>query len=306
MSARLQPSQGTVIAGKPILGLRQSRTQTLLAITFRQYMQSPPAVVGAILVMVIVAGAVLAPVLAPCDPIKLDMTVVMQGPNAKHLMGTDILGRDIFSRILFGARISLQLGLVSVGIATLFGGTLGLVSGYRGGRLDQVVMRLIDALMAFPSFLLALTMVFALGPSLFNAMIAVGITSIPGYTRTVRAAVLSAKQNDYVLAAEVVGCSERRVMFSHILPNVLAPLIVIATLGIPWAILTSASLSFLGMGAQPPTPEWGAMANDGRNYLQEGWWISTFPGLAIAVTGIAINLMGDGLRDAFDPRLRRR
>jgi peptide/nickel transport system permease protein len=276
------------------------------AIVFRQYIQNRNAIVGTIAFGMIVLAAIFAPVLTRYDPTAINTDVTTMPPGPGHLMGTDILGRDIFSRVLYGARISLQLGLVSVTIATIIGGTLGLISGYREDWVDLLIMRGVDILLAFPSFLLALTLVFMLGPSLFNAMVAVGISSIPGYTRTVRGSVLSAKQNEYVTAARSVGCSELRIMVRHILPNVLAPLIVIATLGIPWAILTAASLSFLGMGAQPPTPEWGAMANDGRNYLQEAWWISTFPGLAIAVTVISINLIGDGLRDAFDPRLRSR
>jgi peptide/nickel transport system permease protein len=242
----------------------------------------------------------------PYDPIAQDQTVLQKPPTWSHLMGTDILGRDVFSRVVAGAPISLQLGLISVSIATIFGGLLGLVAGYRGGTVDLLAMRVADVLLAFPSFLLALTLVFVLGASLTNAMLAVGIASIPGYSRTVRGSVLSTRENEYVLAARVVGGGDWRIMFRHVLPNVIAPLIVIATLGIPWAILTAASLSFLGMGAQPPTPEWGAMANDGRNYLSTAWWIATFPGLAIAVTVIAINLIGDGLRDALDPRLRRR
>lgn len=269
---------------------------------FQEYGRNIPAMIGAILLAIIVAMAVFAPQIAPFDPISIAPKESAEPPSVKHIMGTDVLGRDIYSRVLFGARISLRLGLVSVSIATLAGGMLGLVSGYRGGVVDLLVMRFIDAFQAFPSFMLALVLVFFLGPSLFNAMVAVGVASIPGYCRTMRGSVLSAKENEYVLAARSIGCSEWKIMLGHILPNVVAPLIVIATVGVAWAILTAAGLSFLGMGAQPPTPEWGTMANEGRIFLAEAWWMSSFPGLAIAITVISINLVGDGLRDALDPQ----
>jgi peptide/nickel transport system permease protein len=268
----------------------------------QEYVRNIPAMIGSILLIIIVLLAVFAPQIAPYDPISIAPKDSVDPPSAKHIMGTDVLGRDIYSRVLFGARISLRLGLVSVSIATLAGGILGLISGYRGGLIDLLIMRLVDAFQAFPSFMLALILVFFLGPSLFNAMVAVGIASIPGYCRTMRGSVLSAKENEYVLAARAVGCSEWKIMLGHILPNVVAPLIVIATVGVAWAILTAAGLSFLGMGAQPPTPEWGTMANEGRIFLAEAWWISSFPGLAIAITVISINLVGDGLRDALDPQ----
>ena len=225
-------------------------------------------------------------------------------PSSTHWMGTDVLGRDIFSRVIHGARISLWLGVVSVGIACSVGLTLGLIAGYFGGWVETVVMRGADMLLAFPSFLLALTILFALGQSIINVMIAVGLASVPGYTRLVRGSVLSTRELEYVVAARTIGCSDTRLIRRHILPNVVAPVIVIASVGIAWAIIAAASLSFLGMGVQPPTPEWGSMVNDGMRHLRRAWWISSFPALAIVVVVLAINLVGDGLRDALDPKLR--
>ncbi len=217
---------------------------------------------------------------------------------------TDHLGRDILSRLLYGARISLTLGLISVGIAATCGTLLGLVAGYYGGRVDLTAGVLIDVMLAFPGILLALGIVTVLRPGITNAMIAVGIAAIPTYTRLVRGSVLAAKNNVYVEAARVVGCRTPRILWLHILPNVLAPLIVLATLGAAQAILAGAALSFLGLGAQPPTPEWGLMLSEGRRYIRDAWWNSMFPGVAIMLTVLAINLLGDGLRDALDPRLK--
>ena len=280
------------------------RGQSLFALAGRELLRSPGTVVGLVLVGAIVLAAVLAPVVAPYDPIATATTESAMAPSAQHWFGTDVLGRDMFSRVIYGARISLWLGLISVSIACLCGLLFGITAGYYGGWVDTVIMRGADMLLAFPSFLLALTIVFALGQSLINVMIAVGISSIPGYTRIVRGSVLSAREHEYVIASRTIGCTDARLMSRHILPNVVAPVIVISSVGIAWAIIAAASLSFLGMGAQPPTPEWGAMVNDGLRYLKGSWWISTFPGLAIMVTVLAINLVGDGLRDALDPKLR--
>jgi peptide/nickel transport system permease protein len=280
------------------------RGQSLFALAGRELMRTPGTVVGLVLVGAIVLAAVLAPVVAPYDPIATATTESAAAPSAQHWFGTDVLGRDMFSRVIYGARISLWLGLISVSIACLCGLLFGITAGYYGGWVDTVIMRGADMLLAFPSFLLALTIVFALGQSLINVMIAVGISSIPGYTRIVRGSVLSAREHEYVTAARTSGSTDARLMTRHILPNVVAPVIVISTVGIAWAIIAAASLSFLGMGAQPPTPEWGAMVNDGLRYLKGSWWISTFPGLAIMVTVLSINLVGDGLRDALDPKLR--
>jgi len=250
--------------------------------------------------MVIAAGA---PLFTQYDPVAIEPPDSLQAPSAKHIMGTDQFGRDIYARVLFGARISLQVGVVSVGIATICGVPLGLVAGYYGGRVDSSIVRAMDLMLAFPGILLALAIVTILGPSLRNSMIAVGISAIPSRVRLVRGSVLFTKENAYVEAARALGCSESTIMFRHILPNIVSPLIVLSSLGIATAILTAASLSFLGLGAQPPTPEWGAMLGGGRAYMGVAWWMTTFPGVAIMVTVLAMNILGDGLRDAFDPKL---
>ncbi|MGQ0550564.1 MAG: ABC transporter permease [Armatimonadota bacterium] len=271
---------------------------------FRRLRRNRGAMAGLYLVIVLVAVAALADRLAPYDPIRITPDAALQAPGGKYPLGTDLLGRDILSRLIHGARISLRVGLVSVGIAAMVGTTLGLLAGFYGRWLDLVVMRVIDLMLAFPNVLLALAIIAILGPSIFNLMIAVGISATPGYARLVRGSVLSAKENVYVEAAVAVGAADGLIIWRHILPNVVAPIIILATLGMAGAILTGAALSFLGLGVQPPTPEWGTMLSDGRNYLRKAWWITTFPGLAIMITVLAINMLGDGLRDALDPRLK--
>jgi peptide/nickel transport system permease protein len=270
----------------------------------RRARRSRGMVMGAVLLAVMVAGAVGAPFLARYDPLTLNPSDRMLAPRPGHLLGTDEFGRDVLTRILFGGRISLRTGLVAVSLAVAIGVPLGLASGFYGGVVDATVMRLVDIMLTFPGILLALVIVAMLGPSLFNAMLAVGISASPTYARVVRSSVLTAKPLRYVEAARALGCGNTRIMRVHLLPNVVAPVIVLGTLGVAGAILAAAALSFLGLGAQPPQPEWGALLSEGRNFLLDAWWITTFPGLAIMVTVLAINLLGDGLRDLLDPQLR--
>jgi peptide/nickel transport system permease protein len=263
-------------------------------------------VVGLVILLAIVFAAIAAPLLTPFDPLATAPRDRLQSPSLTHPFGTDELGRDLWSRVLYGGRLSLRAGFISVGIAVLGGIIVGLVAGYYGRTVDMILMRLADILMAMPGILLTMVFIFSLGPTLTNAMIAIGLASIPEYARLVRGSVLSAREHLYVEAAHVTGVPPWRVMTRHILPNVIAPVLILATIGIGGAILSLAGLSFLGLGAQPPTPEWGVIISDGRARLRNAWWIATFPGLAIALSVLAINLVGDGLRDAFDPRLRRR
>ncbi len=281
------------------------RHQGQLAIIVRQLSRNRGAVLGLILILAEVAIAVSAPWIAPYDPLEQSIREALQPPSAQHLLGTDDIGRDMLSRIIYGARISLRVGLVSVAISSILGTTMGIAAGFYGGWADNLIMRLTDVLAAFPGMLLALTVIAILGPGLFNVMIAVGIGSIPSYTRIARGSTLSIKSCPFVESARAVGCKDARIMARYILPNVLPPLIVIVTLGIAGAILTASGLSFLGLGARPPTPEWGAMLSTGRTYLRQSWWFAVFPGLAITFTVVSINLLGDGLRDALDPKLRR-
>jgi len=293
----------TITLDPPLQATERRRVTGRWQRIWRELRTNQAAIAGLILLALLILVSALAPVLAPYDPVAISGSELLKPPSAAHWMGTDSLGRDIFSRILYGGRISLRVGLVSVGIGVVIGAAVGLISGYYTGWIDLVLMRLVDIMLAFPFFLLALMVVFILGPSLINAMIAVGISSVPGYARLVRGSVLSARENVYVDAARAIGCHHRMIMLRHILPNVVAPVLVVATLGVARAILSAAALSFLGLGAQPPTPEWGAMLSDGREYLRQAWWAATFPGLAIMVTVLAINMFGDGLRDALDPRL---
>jgi len=274
------------------------------ALIWQQFRQNRAAVAGGCVVIVLVLVAGFAGTLAPTDPIRVFPEQRLLPPSRMHLFGTDELGRDVLSRIMFGARISMTVGLISVTIAGSIGVTLGLLSGYLGGWVDNFIMRLIDILLAFPGILLAIVIAGALGPGLRNVMIAVGIFSVPSYARVVRASTLSVKALDYVEALRALGASDARILFRHILINVSAPIIVLSTLGVATAILSAAGLSFIGLGAQPPTPEWGAMLSQARAYLRNEWWMATFPGLAIMITVLAVNLLGDGLRDALDPRLR--
>ncbi len=271
----------------------------------RRLLRHRAAVLGGAIVLLLVLMALLADVIAPYDPLRGRLADMLQPPSRAHWMGTDEQGRDILSRIIHGSRISLQVGLVAVGISLTTGTAIGAVSAYFGGWLDLLVMRVIDILLAFPSILLAIAITAILGPSLTNAMVAVGIVGMPVYARLVRASVLSLKEQDFVQAARAAGGGHGRVLWRHILPNALAPLIVQSTLSIGTAMLDAAGLSFLGLGAQPPAPEWGAMLSGAQVYIQLAPWVVTFPGLAIMLAVLGFNLLGDGLRDVLDPRLRR-
>ncbi|MBN8201569.1 ABC transporter permease subunit [Bacillus sp. NTK034] len=262
------------------------------------------SLVGGSIVFIYIILAVLAPLISPYDPYEIDLVNKLQPPSADHIMGTDDKGRDIFSRILYGSQLSLAVGFVSVFIGALFGIVLGIISGYYGGWVDTIIMRFIDVLLAFPGLLLALAIVSALGPSLINVMIAVGVFSIPTFARIVRGSTLSVKKMEYIDAIRVLGASDLKIIFVHILPNIMSPIIVQGTLRLATSILSVAGLSFLGMGAQPPTPEWGAMLSDGRDFLFTAPHIALFPGIAIALIVLGFNLFGDGLRDALDPRMK--
>lgn len=274
---------------------------------FRRVWRRRSAAVGLVIIIVVVVGALFAPVLAPYEPNRQSLRERLQPPSQQHVLGTDALGRDQLSRLLYGARVSLLVGIIATGIAAVLGGIMGLVAGYYSGHLDNVLMRLIDVLMAFPMLLLAIVFLAMLGErfgGLVNIMVAVGIASTPHFARLVRGQVLSIRELDYVEAARALGGSASRLMFRHILVNSLSPLIVFGTLRIATVILTEAGLSFLGLGVQAPTATWGGMIAEGTRYLQRAPWMSFVPGIAILLTVLAFNLFGDGLRDALDPRLR--
>jgi len=268
-----------------------------------RFLSHPGAVIGSGILLSWILIAILAPLVAPYDPAEL-VSRARQAPSWEHWLGTDMLGRDVLSRVIYGSRISISLGLIAVALGGIPGVILGLLAGYFGGWVDTIISRFVDALLAFPSILLALIVIASLGPSIQNMMIAVGIATLPDYARLVRGSVLAIKSQPYVEAARLVGNSHLRTMARHILINANAPIVVLATLQVGSAILIGAGLSFLGLGAQPPTPEWGLMSAEGRQMLQRAWWISTFPGVAILSVVIACNLVGDGLRSALDPKMR--
>lgn len=282
---------------------RKKRNQ--LTEVWKRLKRNKLALVGLFIIVLLFIMAIFAKVIAPYDYAKQNLQSTFQFPSAKHLLGTDEFGRDIFSRIVYGSRISLEVGFIAVSISIVIGGVLGAVAGYYGKTIDNIIMRAMDILLAIPQILLAISIVAALGPGLVNLMVAVGISSIPGYARIVRASVLSIKDQEFVEAAKATGSGDMRIIFKHIIPNCLAPIIVQATLGVAVAILTAAGLSFIGLGIQPPTPEWGAMLSGGREYIRDYWYITLFPGLAIVITIFALNVLGDGLRDALDPRLKK-
>jgi peptide/nickel transport system permease protein len=287
------------------VGWRAS-TESPVGQVVRRLARNRGATAGGALLVALVGMATFAPLVARYDPIQTNYADALAGPSFRHPLGTDRYGRDLFSRLVFGGRLSLTTGLIAVAIGASVGTLLGLPSGYYGGWLDDVVMRIMDVMLAFPGILFAMAIVAILGSGLTNVMIAVGISSIPGFVRLVRGSVLSAAEQIYVEAARALGCRGGRIMGLHLLPNIVAPLFTYATLRVSVAIISVASLNFLGLGAQPPTPEWGVMLADGRDYMRDYWWLATFPGLAIMVTTLSINLFSNGLRDVLDPRLHRR
>ena len=275
-------------------------------LTWDSVRRNPRIFIGGALVLFLVTVAILAPLLSPFDPIAVNGAVALEPPSGSHLFGTDDVGRDVLSRVIYGSRVSLSVGLIAVGIGAVIGISLGMAAGYIGGAFDLVSMRLIDALLAFPALLLAIAITAALGPDLRNAMIAIGVVAIPGFTRLSRGQVLATRNREYVEAARTIGCSDVRIVTRHIFPNITNPLIVQATLAIAGAMLAEAALSFLGLGAQPPTPTWGADVYYSQRYLSNlKWWMSVGPGLGIFLAVFSFNFFGDALRDALDPRLRR-
>jgi len=281
-----------------------SRPQSFFReVLWQRVRQNRMALAGAAIVFVMFALAMLAPILGG-DPGAIDIAARLQAPGADYLLGTDDLGRDVLTRILYGARISLLVGFVAVGIATLIGILLGALAGYYGGWVDSLIMRFVDVMLCFPSFFLILAVIAFLEPSIWNIMIIIGLTGWMGVARLVRAEFLSLRERDFVQAARALGASDGRVIFRHILPNALSPVLVSATLGVAGAILTESALSFLGIGVQPPTPSWGNMLIAGKQTLGTAWWLSAFPGLAILLTVLGYNLLGEGIRDALDPRLK--
>jgi peptide/nickel transport system permease protein len=277
---------------------------SLTAIALAQFRRSHVGLVGAVLVGAFVLVAALAPLLSPYDPVSADFADVLSPPTRAHPFGTDDIGRDILSRVVHGSRISLQAGLFTVAVALCVGLPLGLVAGYLGGRADNVIMRGLEVVLSFPGLVLALGITAVLGPKLIHALFAIGVVFVPNFARLIRAQVLSVKEHDFVAAARALGASDRRLVILHILPNCLAPLLVQSSFSVAFGILTEAALSFLGMGTQPPTPSWGIMLSMGRGYLEQAPWLGAFPGLAIFLAVLGFNLLGDGIRDALDPRLK--
>lgn len=270
----------------------------------RLLLRNPGSTIGAIILLVLVIVAIFAPIIAPFDPLEMGVGKNLQPPSLEHLFGTDDFGRDLFSRIVYGSRLTLTIGLIAVGISMTAGVAIGAIAGYMGGWVEGILMRAMDVLFSFTETLIALAAVAVLGPSLINATIAVGISSIPFYARIAYGAVLVEKNKEYFKAAQALGAQHGRLILRHLLPNILSPIIVVATVGVSIAVLSASALSFLGLGAQPPSPEWGAILAAGRDYFKRAPWMTAFPGLAIAFTVLGFNLLGDGLREALDPRQR--
>ncbi len=271
---------------------------------FHHFLHNPLSFIGMVIILLLLFTALFAPKLAPYDPTEIAPAKRLMAPSSEHALGTDEVGRDILSRVLWGARISIQIGVVIVFFSAFIGLVIGIASGYFGGLLDQVLMRLTDIFMSFPTLILAITMTAALGPSLSNAMMAMILVWWPTYARLIRSEVLVVKERDYIKAIKVLGASPFKILAYHVLPNVLDVVVVRASIDFGHAVMYCASLSFIGLGAQPPQPEWGAMVTTGKDFLRDAWWLVTFPGLAIFLTVMGFNLLGDGIRDYLDPKSR--
>ena len=280
------------------------KRQSLWLETWHRLRKNKAAVIGLIILVSLVLVAFFADFIAPFSYRAQDLDSVLLPPNSVNWFGTDNFGRDIFSRVVYGTRISLMIGFIAVGIALVIGGTLGAIAGFYGGIFDNILMRLVDIMLAVPTILLAISIVATLGSSITNLMIAVGISSVPSYARLVRASVMSIKETQYIEAARAMGTRNVKIIIKHVIPNTLAPVIVQATIGVAGAILSAAGLGFIGLGIQPPNPEWGAMLNAGRHFIRDYHHLTTYPGLAIMITILSLNLLGDGLRDVLDPKLK--
>ncbi|MFH1147374.1 MAG: ABC transporter permease [Pseudomonadota bacterium] len=278
--------------------------KTLLSDSWYRFKLHRLGLAGAVIVTGLFVISISAPLIAPYDPGYIDINCILEAPSYDHPFGTDQLGRDVLSRIIWGGRISLLVGFVSVGIAAVIGVMLGAMAGYYGGPIDSIIMRFVDIMLCFPTFFLILAVVAFLDPSIWNIMIVIGATGWMGIARLIRAEILSLKERDYVLAARSLGARHMRIIWRHIIPNAMAPVLVAATLGVAGAILTESALSFLGIGVQPPAPSWGNILTAGKESIEVAWWLSFYPGIAILVTVLGYNLLGEGIRDAIDPRLR--
>jgi len=281
-----------------------SRSESFATLTLRSLLSNRLAVIGVILVALVFILSIFAPLFAPFDPSAIDIRNILVGPGFAHPLGTDDLGRDVLSRMLWGGRVSLEVGFVAVGIATIIGMILGSLAGFYGGWIDSAIMRAVDIMLSIPTIFLVLAVIAILEPSIINIMIVIGLTSWMEPARLIRAEFISIKEREFVLAARAIGAADNRIMLRHILPNGLSPILVSATMGIGAAILIESALSFLGLGVQPPTPSWGSLLSAGKDNIEIAWWLSAFPGLAILLTVLGYNLLGEGIRDALDPRQR--
>jgi peptide/nickel transport system permease protein len=275
----------------------------LLRVIVKRFSKNRLAVIGAVTVLLLITVSLFAPFVAPYDPTAINVHDVLSPPSKTHLLGTDELGRDVFSRIIWGSRVSLKVGFVAVGIAIIIGIVIGAIAGFYGGKIDAILMRFVDIMLAFPTFFLILAVIAILEPSIFTIMVVIGITSWMDVARLVRAEFLTLKERDFVGAARAIGVTDARLIFRHILPNALSPVFVAATFGVAGAILIESGLSFLGLGVQPPDPSWGNILTAGKDNIEVAWWLSLYPGLAILITVLSYNLVGEGLRDTLDPRL---